>query len=109
MILDLVEKHKSLAKDKPHVVTAWLSMMAFDDMSMFAKSMDVTSEQLIQSLMYRLKYFQLFFRSTDTNQSQKNLEVGGILIAVSKNKLFIFTKAKNFINAFVFSRSQKRF
>lgn len=83
MILDLVEKHKSLAKDKPHVVTAWLSMMAFDDMSRFAMLMDVPSEQLIQSLMYRLRDFQLHLRNTDPKQSQTNLKVGGMQIAVS--------------------------
>ncbi|XP_047673206.1 E3 ubiquitin-protein ligase rnf213-beta isoform X2 [Tachysurus fulvidraco] len=71
MILELVEKHRPLAKDKPHVLRAWLSMMAIDDLSMFAKSTDVVPEQVIQSLMYRLRDFQSF-RITN---SEQNLEV----------------------------------
>lgn len=83
MTLELVEKHKSLAKDKPHVVTAWLSMIAFDDISKFAKLTEIASEQLIQSLMYRLRDFQLHLRNTDPNRTQKDLQVGGMMMAVT--------------------------
>lgn len=79
MVLELVGKHKSLAKDKPRTVTAWLSMIAFDDISEFAKLTDITFEQLIQSLVFRLRDFLQY---TDHYHSQKNLEVGGMQTAV---------------------------
>ncbi|XP_058262202.1 E3 ubiquitin-protein ligase rnf213-beta isoform X1 [Hemibagrus wyckioides] len=75
MILELVEKHKLLAKDKPHLLSAWLSMMAFDDISVFAKSTDILPEQLIQSLMFRLRDFQSYLRNADPKHTQQNLEV----------------------------------
>lgn len=103
MILELVEKHKPLAKDKPHLLSAWLSMMAFDDISVFAESTDILPEQLIQSLMYRLRDFQSYLHNTDPKHTEQNLEVGGTQMAVSKNKLLIYTSAKCFINAFYFA------
>lgn len=80
MILELVEKHKSFAKDKPHILTAWLSMIAFDDIPAFAKSTDVVPEKLIQGLMYRLKDFHLNLQNTDPKCTQANLQVNGTQI-----------------------------
>lgn len=76
MILELVEKHKELAKDKPHVLTAWLSLIAFDDISKFAKLTNIAPEKLIQSLMYRLRDFQEYFRQTDPKHTEPILRVG---------------------------------
>ncbi|XP_060751752.1 E3 ubiquitin-protein ligase rnf213-beta isoform X2 [Tachysurus vachellii] len=84
MILELVEKHKPLAKDKPHVLRAWLSMMAFDDLSMFAKSTDVVPEQVIQSLMYRLRDFQSY-RITNSEHTKQNLEVTEMILTYLLN------------------------
>lgn len=102
MILELVEKHKPLAKDKPHVLRAWLSMMAFEDLSMFAKSTDVVPEQVIQSLMYRLRDFQSF-RITNPEHAKLNLEVSStqIPVAAPKNVLFMH-HSKQLINEYFF-------
>ncbi|KAK3529115.1 hypothetical protein QTP70_016547 [Hemibagrus guttatus] len=51
MILELVKKHKPLAKDKPHFLSAWLSMMAFDDISVFAESTDIVPEQVTEKIL----------------------------------------------------------
>ncbi|XP_053366887.1 E3 ubiquitin-protein ligase rnf213-beta isoform X1 [Clarias gariepinus] len=75
MILELVEKHKELAKDKPHVLTAWLSLIAFDDISKFAKLTNIAPEKLIQSLMYRLRDFQEYVRQTDPKHTETNLRI----------------------------------
>lgn len=72
MMLQMVQDHKSLAKDKPQILTSWLSMMAFEDVLEFATLTEIVPEYLIQSLMYRLREFELRFHNTG---SQKNLEV----------------------------------
>lgn len=76
----MIGQHKPLAKDKPHIVTAWLSLIAFDDVLKFAKFTDIAPENLLQSLMYRLRDFQLNLRNTDPNCTEANLQVRGTQI-----------------------------
>lgn len=71
MILELIGKHMSLAKDKPHIVNAWLSMIAFDDIFRFAKLTGIALENLLQSLMYRLRDFELNLRNTDPKRTEQ--------------------------------------
>ncbi|KAL7869588.1 hypothetical protein AOLI_G00135760 [Acnodon oligacanthus] len=75
MILQMVQDHKSLVKDKPRILTSWLSMMAFEDITEFAKLTDIVPEYLIQSLMYRLKEIELYTHNIAPLDSQKNLQI----------------------------------
>ncbi|XP_036427896.1 E3 ubiquitin-protein ligase rnf213-beta isoform X2 [Colossoma macropomum] len=74
MMLQMVQDHKSLVKEKPRILTSWLSMMAFEDITEFAKLTDIVPEYLIQSLMYRLKEFELCIHNTASISSQ-NLQI----------------------------------
>ncbi|XP_066518776.1 E3 ubiquitin-protein ligase rnf213-beta [Hoplias malabaricus] len=55
MMLQMVQDHKSLAKERPLILISWLSIMAFEDMTEFARLTDIGPECVIQSLNYRLK------------------------------------------------------
>ncbi|XP_076855501.1 E3 ubiquitin-protein ligase rnf213-beta isoform X2 [Brachyhypopomus gauderio] len=77
MMLNFCDDNKSVAKEKQHVLRSWLSMVAYDDITAFAKSTNIGPEHLIQCLMYRLKEFELnkYQTETDFEHQQKNLEI----------------------------------
>ncbi|XP_037836891.1 E3 ubiquitin-protein ligase rnf213-beta isoform X2 [Kryptolebias marmoratus] len=54
-ILSLIQSHLSAAEEMPLLLQSWLSLMAFDDLSEYSDLTGVTSEHLIQSLLYRLR------------------------------------------------------
>ncbi|XP_062858949.1 E3 ubiquitin-protein ligase rnf213-beta [Trichomycterus rosablanca] len=72
MMLKMVEEQKHLCKERPHVLVGWLSLIAFEDVTEFAKLTGIRPEHLIQSLMYRMKTYEY---SKNYEYSQNNLKV----------------------------------
>uniref|UniRef100_A0A3P9BT85 RING-type E3 ubiquitin transferase n=1 Tax=Maylandia zebra TaxID=106582 RepID=A0A3P9BT85_9CICH len=54
-MLSLIQKHLSLATETPLLLVSWLSLVAFEDLPEFSDVTGVSAEQLIQSLLYRLR------------------------------------------------------
>ncbi|CAK6965023.1 E3 ubiquitin-protein ligase rnf213-beta isoform X3 [Scomber scombrus] len=54
-ILTLIKSRLPLAKETPLLLTGWLSLVAFWDLSEFSDLAGIPAEHLIQSLMYRLR------------------------------------------------------
>ncbi|XP_054605449.2 E3 ubiquitin-protein ligase rnf213-beta isoform X2 [Nothobranchius furzeri] len=54
-MLSLIQEHLSAAAEFPLLPLSWLSLVTFDDLPEFSELTKVASEQLIQSLLYRLK------------------------------------------------------
>ncbi|KAK1794252.1 hypothetical protein P4O66_011142, partial [Electrophorus voltai] len=75
MMLKILDDHKSVAKEKEHVLRSWLSMVAFDDITEFAKLTHIVPEHVIQCLMYRLKELELNIDKTHFDNSKKNLQI----------------------------------
>ncbi len=61
-----------MTKDNPFLLKSWLSMVAFEDISEFAELTGIIPELLIQSMMCRMKGTE---QNTDSNRTEKNLEV----------------------------------
>ncbi|XP_046887613.1 E3 ubiquitin-protein ligase rnf213-beta isoform X4 [Hypomesus transpacificus] len=70
-MMTLIKSHISLAKEMPLLLVSWLSMVALEDIEEFSKSTGTTPENLIQTLMYRLRKYE---EDTDQNKSQQNVE-----------------------------------
>ncbi|XP_072523911.1 E3 ubiquitin-protein ligase rnf213-beta [Salminus brasiliensis] len=75
MMLQMVQEHKSLAKENPQILTSWLSMMAFEDMIQFATLTGIVPEYLVQSLMYRLNDVELYLHNINAAFLLKLLEL----------------------------------
>ena len=71
-MMTLIQSHVSLAKEMPLVLVSWLSMVALEDVEEFSLLTGTTPENLIQTLMYRLRKYE---EDTDQNKSQQNMEV----------------------------------
>ncbi len=72
MVLQLIKDHSSMTKDNPFLLKSWLSMVAFEDISEFAELTGTIPELLIQGMLYRMKESE---QNTDSNRTEKNLEV----------------------------------
>ncbi len=72
MVLQLIKDHSSMIKDNPLLLKSWLSMVAFEDISEFAELTGTIPELLIQGMLYRMKESE---QNTDSNRTEKNLEV----------------------------------
>ncbi|KAL2078388.1 hypothetical protein ACEWY4_026073 [Coilia grayii] len=82
IVIQLMDSHKALAIDRPHILISWLSMVATEDILEFATLSSIAPEYVIQSLLYRLRYFE---QKLDNNTTPKVLEViDGILSLVLK-------------------------
>ncbi|XP_026171361.1 E3 ubiquitin-protein ligase rnf213-beta isoform X2 [Mastacembelus armatus] len=57
MMLDLIQKHLAKAREMPLLLMSWLSLVALEDLPEFSELTDIPAEQLIQSLLYRLRRF----------------------------------------------------
>ncbi|XP_073722611.1 E3 ubiquitin-protein ligase rnf213-beta [Misgurnus anguillicaudatus] len=73
MVLQMIKDHLSLTKDKPYLLTSWLSMVAFEDVAEFAELTGTAPEHLIQSLMYRMEEIGKSVQNSDYYR-KKNLE-----------------------------------
>ncbi|XP_030630710.1 E3 ubiquitin-protein ligase rnf213-beta [Chanos chanos] len=76
MVLKLIQQKTPLMKEKPRILTSWLSMVAFEDVSGFAQLSEIVPKLLIQSLMYRLKEFVL---AVNDNRAKKNIQAASFL------------------------------
>lgn len=54
-MLSLIQEHLSLATETPLLLVSWLSLVALEDLPEFSDLTRVSAEQLIQSLLYRLR------------------------------------------------------
>ncbi|XP_070707447.1 E3 ubiquitin-protein ligase rnf213-beta [Pempheris klunzingeri] len=57
IMLDSIQTHLSVAKEKPLLLMSWLSLVAFQDLTEFSELTEIPVEHLIQSLLYRLRKF----------------------------------------------------
>uniref|UniRef100_A0A3Q2ZEQ8 RING-type E3 ubiquitin transferase n=1 Tax=Kryptolebias marmoratus TaxID=37003 RepID=A0A3Q2ZEQ8_KRYMA len=71
-ILSLIQSHLSAAEEMPLLLQSWLSLMAFDDLSEYSDLTGVTSEHLIQSLLYRLRKCG---EKMDLNRKEQSIKV----------------------------------
>lgn len=73
----MIKEHLPLSKDKPYLLTSWLSMVAFEDIPEFAELTGTVPQHLIQSLMYRMEEIGKTVQYTDYHRTknEKNLEV----------------------------------
>ncbi|XP_057214799.1 E3 ubiquitin-protein ligase rnf213-beta-like isoform X2 [Triplophysa rosa] len=74
MVLRMLKEHLSLTKDKPYFLTSWLTMVAFEDVTEFAKLTRIVPEHVLQSLMYRMEEIEQSVQYTDDTKHKKNLE-----------------------------------
>ncbi|XP_056627258.1 E3 ubiquitin-protein ligase rnf213-beta-like isoform X2 [Triplophysa dalaica] len=74
MILQMIKDHLPLSKDKPYLLTSWLSLVAFEDIPEFAESTGTGPEYLIQSLMYRMEEFEKSVQNTEYDRTKYNIE-----------------------------------
>ncbi|KAA0724978.1 E3 ubiquitin-protein ligase rnf213-beta [Triplophysa tibetana] len=86
MILQMIKDHLPLSKDKPDLLTSWLSLVAFEDIPEFAELTGTGPEYLIQSLMYRMEEFEKSLQNTDYHRTRYNIE-GGEEMDQQKNLL----------------------
>ena len=72
-MLNLIQTHLPMAKEKPLLLIGWLSLVAFEDLSEFSDLAEIKTEHLIQSLMYRLRNCGDL---RDTNRAPETVKVG---------------------------------
>lgn len=70
-MLTLMEAH--LSSERPLLLISWSSLCAFEDLADFSALTGFPSEQLIQSLLYRLRRCVL---SGDNDRGQEDVKVG---------------------------------
>lgn len=71
-ILSLIQTHVSVAKEAPLVLMGWLSLVAIEDLPALMDLTEGPAEQLIQSLLYRLRSWA---ELRDSHRLQENLKV----------------------------------
>lgn len=71
----MLKEHLSLTKNKPHLLTSWLTLVAFEDLSEFAELTKIIPEHVLQSLMYRMEAIEQSAHNTDDPKHTRNLEV----------------------------------
>lgn len=71
-MLSLIQEHLSLATETPLLLVSWLSLVAFEDLPEFSDVTGVSAEQLIQSLLYRLRKCG---ERPDLKKEEENLKV----------------------------------
>ncbi|XP_028287710.1 E3 ubiquitin-protein ligase rnf213-beta isoform X2 [Parambassis ranga] len=54
-MLTLIKKHLPMAKEMPLLLMSWLTLVAFENLPEFSDLTGIHTEQLIQSLLYRLR------------------------------------------------------
>ncbi|KAA0724979.1 E3 ubiquitin-protein ligase rnf213-beta [Triplophysa tibetana] len=74
MVLRMLKEHLSLTKNEPYLLTSWLTLVAFEDLSEFAELSKIIPEHLLQSLMYRMEAIGQSEYNTDHNKHTRNLE-----------------------------------
>ncbi|KAM6896925.1 E3 ubiquitin-protein ligase rnf213-beta [Xenentodon cancila] len=87
-MFSLIKKHFSAAAEMPQLLLSWLSLVAFEDLSEFSELTGIASEQLIQSLLYRLRKCA---DEKDINRAEENVKYAHkslthILLKVDKEK-----------------------
>lgn len=88
MMLTLIQKHLSLAEEKPLLLLSWFALVAFEDLPEFSELTGTRAEHLIQSLFYRLRKCG---ESRDYSRLQENVKhtlktLTHILLKVDKEK-----------------------
>ncbi|XP_028423038.1 E3 ubiquitin-protein ligase rnf213-beta isoform X2 [Perca flavescens] len=88
IMLSLIQKHLSLAKEMPLLPMSWLSLVPFQDLPEFSDLTGIPAEHLIQSLLYRLLRCE---ELRDNNRAEENVKLTEktlthILLKVDKEK-----------------------
>lgn len=65
-----------MAEEAPLLRISWLCLAAFEDLPEFSDLMGIPAEQLIQSLLYRLRKCD---ERRDNNRAQEDVTVGKYL------------------------------
>ncbi|KAM7381116.1 hypothetical protein PAMA_012108 [Pampus argenteus] len=84
----LIQACLPMAKEMPLLLTAWLSLVAFEDLPEFSELTEIPAEHLIQTLMYRLRRCS---ELRDNNRAEENVKhtqktLTHILLKVDKEK-----------------------
>ncbi|XP_076154175.1 E3 ubiquitin-protein ligase rnf213-beta isoform X2 [Alosa pseudoharengus] len=81
-MMQLLDDHKSVAQERPHILISWISMVALEDIPEFVTRTKIAPKYVIQGLMYRLRQYE---QSPDNNTTPRVLKVTeGILSLVLK-------------------------